>query len=219
MLPWLRPGLGRPVVLLLIPLGLGAHPCESCHPKEVAGYSHSSMARSLRRPGNEPEGAFTAPGSATRFTIHSDSKGTWQRMERAGEVSEYKVAYVIGSGNHAAGYLIQAGDHLFQSPVCYYTNRRAYDLAPGFERISEPDFSGRWARSVSSATPGGLCMLPARSTSTRGRYSRKRRYRANAATVWRMSTCGGQCLVLSSIPQNWRRRPATVSASNAIWRV
>jgi hypothetical protein len=62
-------------------------------------------------------------------------------MERAGEVSEYKVAYVIGSGSHAAGYLIQAGDHLFQSPICYYTNRRTYDLAPGFERISEPDFT------------------------------------------------------------------------------
>jgi tetratricopeptide (TPR) repeat protein len=122
-------------------LGLAAHPCESCHPKEVAGYAHSSMARSLRRPGHEPEGTFTAAGSGTRFTVRSDSKGTWQRMERAGEVSEYRVEYVIGSGSHAAGYLIQAGDHLFQSPICYYTNRRAYDLAPGFERLPEPDFT------------------------------------------------------------------------------
>jgi tetratricopeptide (TPR) repeat protein len=62
-------------------------------------------------------------------------------MERAGEVSEYQVAYVIGSGGHAAGYLIQIGDHLFQSPACYYTNRRAYDLAPGFERLPDPDFT------------------------------------------------------------------------------
>jgi hypothetical protein len=99
------------------------------------------MARSLRRPGKEPEGAFTVAGSSTTFTIHSDTKGTWQRMERAGEASEYKVAYVIGSGSHASGYLIQAGDHLFQSPVCYYTNRRTYDLAPGYERIFEPDFT------------------------------------------------------------------------------
>jgi hypothetical protein len=120
-------------------MGLAAHPCESCHPKEVAAYSHSSMARSLRRPGKEPPGTFTAAG--TRFTIHSDGKGVWQRMERAGEVSEYQVAYVIGSGSHASGYLIQVGDHLFQSPICYYTNRRAYDLAPGFERISNPNFT------------------------------------------------------------------------------
>jgi hypothetical protein len=51
------------------------------------------------------------------------------------------VAYVIGSGSHASGYLIQVGDHLFQSPVCYYASRRAYDLAPGYEQVSEPDFT------------------------------------------------------------------------------
>jgi hypothetical protein len=96
------------------------------------------MARSLRRPGNEPPGAFTSSG--TRFTIRFDDQGVWQRMERSGESSEYQVAYVIGSGSHASGYLIQIGDHLFQSPICYYTNRREYDLAPGFERISDPDF-------------------------------------------------------------------------------
>ena len=128
-------------VLVLVPLSLAAHPCESCHPKEVAGYSRSAMARSLRRPGKEPSGTFTSAGSGTRFTIRLDNTGVWQRMERAGEVSEYPVAYVIGSGSHAAGYLIQVGDHLFQSPICYYTNHREYGLAPGFERIGAPDFT------------------------------------------------------------------------------
>jgi tetratricopeptide (TPR) repeat protein len=127
--------------LLLLPLAHAAHPCESCHPKEVAAYSHSSMSRSLRRAANEPAGAFTAAGSGARFTVRSDGKGAWQRMERAGETSEQPVAYVIGSGRHAAGYLILVGDHLFQSPICYYTNRRAYGLAPGYERIAEPDFT------------------------------------------------------------------------------
>ena len=99
------------------------------------------MARSLRRPGNEPLGAFTAAGSAARFTVLSGSRGVSQRVEGGGEVSEYGVAYVIGSGSHASGYLIQVGDHLFQSPICYYTNRRAYDLAPGYEQIANPDFT------------------------------------------------------------------------------
>jgi tetratricopeptide (TPR) repeat protein len=97
------------------------------------------MATSLRTPGNEPNGTFTA--SNTRFTIRRDSKGLWQRMDRAGEVSEYRVAYVIGSGKHAAGFLILIGDHLFQSPVCYYPDRKSYDLAPGYEHIPEPDFT------------------------------------------------------------------------------
>jgi len=130
---------GRLLTCGVLAIRLAAHPCQSCHPKEVAGYSQSSMSRSLRRAAKEPPGAFTAGGG--RFTIRSGSQGTWQLMERAGETSEHLVAYVIGSGSHASGYLIRIGDHLFQSPVCYYTNRRAYDLAPGYERISEPDFT------------------------------------------------------------------------------
>jgi len=132
--------IGRPF-LLLLPLGLAAHPCESCHPQEVASFSHSSMARSLRRPAQEPEGTFTQALSGTRFTIRSGNKGTWQRMERDGGSAEYQIAYVIGSGSHASGYLVQVGDHLFQSPICYYPSRRTYDMAPGYERASEPDFT------------------------------------------------------------------------------
>src|SRR4029077_11717049 len=29
------------IFLLLLPLSLAAHPCQSCHPKVVAGYAHS----------------------------------------------------------------------------------------------------------------------------------------------------------------------------------
>lgn len=98
------------------------------------------MGRSLRRPAVEPQGAFTT-ASGTKFTIRSSARGTFQRMERFGGAAEYRVAYVIGSGNHAASYLIQVGDHLFQSPVCYFTRRRSYDLSPGFEQAAEPDFT------------------------------------------------------------------------------
>ncbi|HEX4167822.1 MAG TPA: hypothetical protein VHZ55_20350 [Bryobacteraceae bacterium] len=93
-----------------------AAPCQSCHAKQVLGYSHFSMSRSLRPAALEPTGSFrTATG--TQFTIYTRDGRTWQRLEREGERFEYPVQYVIGSGNHAAGYLIQLGDHLFQSPL------------------------------------------------------------------------------------------------------
>lgn len=125
--------------LLLARSGSG-HPCESCHPRQVQGYARSSMARSLRRAGTEPQGAFTTD-SGTKFTIRAERGTIWQRIEHAGERVEYSAAYVIGSGTHASGFLIQAGGHLFQSPVCYYTSRRAYDLAPGYEKLPDPDFT------------------------------------------------------------------------------
>jgi len=140
-----RPSLGQLLLLTAassINLGviLGANPCASCHPKEVEGYSHSAMAHSLRRPGKEPEGSFEHPLSGTKFTVYSNAKGLWQRMEREGDVSDYRVDYVIGSGNHASGYLVRVGDHLFQSPICYYSRLRRYDMAPGYEENRAPDF-------------------------------------------------------------------------------
>jgi predicted CXXCH cytochrome family protein len=46
---------------------------------------------------------------------------------------EAEVAYAIGSGAHAISYLIRRGDHLFQTPITWYTQKGCWDLSPGFE--------------------------------------------------------------------------------------
>lgn len=51
------------------------------------------------------------------------------------------MAWRIGSGNHATGYLIRVGDYLFQSPLSFYTRRNRWDVAPGYERNPRPDFN------------------------------------------------------------------------------
>jgi hypothetical protein len=84
-----------------------------CHPAEVEGYSRSAMAHSLRRTAQEPEGTLSAHGST--ITMHSSPTGYWQHWENGGDSSDYRVDYVVGSGNHASGYLIDIGGHLFQS--------------------------------------------------------------------------------------------------------
>lgn len=117
----------------------GASRCVTCHPAEVAGYARSAMAHSLRRPGQEPDGTVTAHGS--KITIYSTPTGYWQRWENAGDQSEYHIDWVVGSGNHASGYLVDIGGHLFQSPVAYYKTRQSYDLAPGYENQPDPDFT------------------------------------------------------------------------------
>jgi photosynthetic reaction center cytochrome c subunit len=117
----------------------GASRCMFCHPAEVEGYARSAMAHSLRRAEQEPDGSVNAHGS--QITMHSSPTGYWQRWENAGDSSEYRVDYVVGSGSHASGYLVNLGGHLFQSPVAYYTSRQSYDLAPGYENQPDPDFT------------------------------------------------------------------------------
>jgi photosynthetic reaction center cytochrome c subunit len=117
----------------------GANRCMFCHPAEVEGYARSAMAHSLRRAGQEPDGTVSAHGS--KITMRSSPPGYWQHWENGGDSSDYRVDYVVGSGNHASGYLVDIGGHLFQSPVAFYTGRKSYDLAPGYENVPDPDFT------------------------------------------------------------------------------
>lgn len=128
-------------VVFAVPAIGGDGRCSGCHPKEVRGYGQSAMAHSLSATTTQPDGSFEHAASKTRFSIRSDRSGTWQRFERNGESGEQRVAYTIGSGAHAFGYLVQVGDYLFQSPLSYYTNRHLWDVAPGYEDDRHPDFS------------------------------------------------------------------------------
>ena len=115
--------------------------CASCHPKQVSGYQRTGMANSLFRPHKQPSGRFTHAFSDTGFRMQSTASGMRQHIERNGFKAEYDVAYVIGSGNNAFGYLTQIGGYLFQSPISYYSKRALWGMAPGYERDREPDFT------------------------------------------------------------------------------
>ena len=117
----------------------GSSRCQFCHAAEVEGYARSAMAHSLRRAGKEPDGTVETPDA--KITMLSSPTGYWQRLQSGDDVTNYRIDYVIGSGNHASGYLLDLAGHLFQSPVAYYKSRQAYDLAPGYEGLPNPDFT------------------------------------------------------------------------------
>lgn len=118
-----------------------AHPCLPCHTKEVKGFSITPMAHSMSVAGPQPEGSFEHTVSGTRFAIKNDASGLRQSLQRPAESETLNVQYLIGSGRHAFGYLARVENHLFQSPVSYYTIRRMWDVAPGYEDTPDPDFS------------------------------------------------------------------------------
>ncbi|MGH9612904.1 MAG: multiheme c-type cytochrome, partial [Bryobacteraceae bacterium] len=122
-------------------LQAAAHPCAVCHPREVQQYTGSPMAHSSATPENQTSGTFTHTLSGTTFSVISTPTGMTQAIARRGIVAKYPVAYVIGSGHHAFGYLIRIGDYLFQSPISYYSRRGAWDMAPGYEHDRLPDFT------------------------------------------------------------------------------
>jgi len=118
-----------------------AHACAPCHAKQVEGYFKSGMGRSLSRAFDQPGGSFRHTASGTRFEIAVGGGTMRQRIERRGMEAEYPIDYTIGSGNAGYGFLVKAGDRLFQSPVSYYTKSRKWEIAPGYEAASHPDFN------------------------------------------------------------------------------
>ena len=114
-------------------------PCARCHPKEVQGFLATPMGRSMGPPGRGPSATFYHSLSGTRFTIRSSTDRMTQRMERDGLSSQYSIAYSVGSGTHAVAYVIQVGDHLFESPLSYYAEF-GWGMSPGYENLKAPDF-------------------------------------------------------------------------------
>lgn len=117
----------------------GAHPCARCHPHETEGFLATPMAHSMGPADVGPSGSYFHAVSDTRFTIHSGNGQMTQIIERDGVVSSHPIAYSIGSGAHAVGYLIDVGNHLFQSPLTYYAHH-GWGMSPGYENQTAPDF-------------------------------------------------------------------------------
>jgi hypothetical protein len=117
------------------------NPCITCHPAKVKGYAATGMAKALSRAANQPSGEFLHAISGTKFSVTRASDGMHQKITRGGASGDYRIAYVVGSGHRAFGYLVQVGDYLFQSPITYQTQETVWTMAPGFEDNPEPDFN------------------------------------------------------------------------------
>jgi tetratricopeptide (TPR) repeat protein len=132
-------------LLLLLVASLHADQrCVTCHPNEDAGYAKNAMAHALTPVSASalpPDGEFEHAFSGTKFSIHSTGSTMTQTLSRKGETEHQSPIFAIGSGSHAVGYLTQVGDHIFQSPLAYYTVKKVWDVAPGYESEPLPDFS------------------------------------------------------------------------------
>ena len=116
------------------------HPCQACHPREVAGYQQTAMAHSLSHVVQPKTGTFQHVLSGSLFAVKPHGDSVSVTMTRDGLTVTYPLAYSIGSGSHAVGYLMEIDNHLFQAPISYYTKRKIWDMAPGYESDAAPDF-------------------------------------------------------------------------------
>jgi hypothetical protein len=86
-----------------------------------------------------PDASFDHAPSHSRFQVRRQDGRLWHRELLPGDgpeevvLAEFPLEYVVGSGRHSLTYLVEADGFLVESPVTWFTSRKAWGLSPGFD--------------------------------------------------------------------------------------
>jgi tetratricopeptide (TPR) repeat protein len=130
--------------------------CTKCHADKARSFSKHPMGRSLMPVAattvppldKSHHNPFTAMGS--EWLVRLERTQLWQRLwqrrarptktgksasvnGRPAAEQEWEVGYVLGSGAHGYAYLTDRGGFLYETPISWYSDKKIWDLSPGFD--------------------------------------------------------------------------------------
>ncbi len=124
---------------------VGMQTCVSCHANVHETFKKTGMGRSFGRAERSRSDAVFGPealvyDTAADFFYHpywdrDTLKVLEYRLGESGDTVHRRVEavdYIIGSGQHTNSHMMQKNGYLFQVPVTYYTQKKIWDMAPGF---------------------------------------------------------------------------------------
>jgi tetratricopeptide (TPR) repeat protein len=120
--------------------------CVDCHTDKTLTYQEHPMGRSLtpirdlagQAPHDGQNSRFSALGSW--FEVERRDQRVWHRHTRTDKAGQpifsldLEVQYVIGSGTRGYSYLAERDGFLVQTPLSWFSQKRVWDLSPGFQR-------------------------------------------------------------------------------------
>ena len=148
--------LALPLVLLAVLPAVAAGPddCRPCHAELVDRYLATPMGRSFRPVSPDEEiadfngASFDHEASGRRYEMFRRGRNLLVRRHllddrgRKVDMLERAVTHVMGSGERAVSYLFQtAQGRLYELPVSWYTQPRAWAMAPGYDRPNHAGFT------------------------------------------------------------------------------
>ena len=118
--------------------------CGDCHADKARSFAEHPMGRSLlpisraTAPPEDPRhrNPFEALGS--QFLVNRDGDNVRHRRSRLDPTGrpiaalDWEAHYVIGSGFHGYSFLSDRDGYLFQTPISWYSQKKTWDLSPGF---------------------------------------------------------------------------------------
>jgi predicted CXXCH cytochrome family protein len=121
----------------------GSTVCRDCHREVWDHYQSHPMAHSFDRVLETPpiedyggESHFTRAGR--EYYVERSDAGVWHHERQADDDGAtiydqaVEVQYVLGSGKHGRSYIIDRNGLFFMSPITWYSQKRRWDLSPGY---------------------------------------------------------------------------------------
>ena len=121
---------------------VGDSACARCHAEIADTFRRHPMGRSLAPiavDDHGPNGTTTFEANSFRYSVESRGGRVIHgeaRLDQEGHVLaqvECEVKYAVGSGERGTTYLIEQDGRLFESPISWYSQKKQWDLSPGYD--------------------------------------------------------------------------------------
>ena len=131
---------------------VGTEACAGCHEPQYKSYLETTHSKSLAKldPAKEPIPAdYHHKPSDLHYRMYKDEASGRMRVEESlqledGEpyvLADHAIDYLIGSGNHSRSYLVEIDGWLYEAPVTWYTQKKAWGISPGYNRTMHLGFA------------------------------------------------------------------------------
>ncbi len=133
----------------------GMETCRGCHPGIYDTYIKTGMGQSFHLASKRTSAAEFSGKTVYDSISNFYYKPFWDgdslcieefRLEGKDTIHRRveKASYIIGSGQHTNSHICSFNGYLYQMPVTFYTQKRKWDMAPGFEG----GFNSRFTRPI-----------------------------------------------------------------------
>jgi predicted CXXCH cytochrome family protein len=132
---------------------VGIQTCKQCHSNIYESFIKTGMGQSFEMASKQKSAAIFGKNAVVydahrNYYYHSFWRGDSMYIKEfrlAGKDTIYqhleKVNYIIGSGQHTNSHMCIRNGYLTQMPMTFYTQKKKWDLPPGFEDGANTRFS------------------------------------------------------------------------------
>jgi len=132
---------------------VGMEKCRTCHETVYQTFIQTGMGQSFDHATRQKSAADFSPAHALVYDKDLDYyyKPYWNndtlyvmefRVEGKDTVHKriQRIDYIVGSGQHTNSHMYNINGYFYQVPVTFYTQKRKWDMAPGFENGASTRF-------------------------------------------------------------------------------